>query len=328
MSSDDNTSADISYGEPTCLSRIRISPRIKEVLQTSIDAYFNDKMAGRNPTYGPLAFVGPSGTGKSLMAKAVSASLGLNLNSINGHSLSGYNFYAFFLNANATTTCLHIDEAQGIPKAVQERILTIVSEGYVEVPSGRTNRICKMKVPQCPIILSGMTEHSLIPALRNRIRLYCRFDYYSLDDLIEITKQRALALQWDIESDAVIQQICFRAKKTPRLALRNLQLCRNITRSKDEDVITVEHAQRAFQLADIDELGLDHLEQAYLKILHEESPMALNVIASRLAGGGIESQTIKTIIEPYLIQKRLITKDGSLRLITQKGEEHIAHTNF
>lgn len=321
-------SPDISMGEPTCLSKIRISPRIKEVIQTSIDAFFNDKMVGRNPQYGPLALIGPSGTGKSLVSKAVGGALGLNVQSINGHSFTAYNFYSFFLDANETTTCLHIDEAQGIAKSIQERILTIVSEGYIEVPSPIMKKIRKMPVPKCPIIFSAMTEHSLIPALRNRIRLYCRFDYYSMEDLIEITRQRALALKWNVESDAVLQQICFRAKKTPRLALKNLQLCWNVTRSLDLDMITTEHSEKAFKLSDIDEIGLDHLERSYLQILAEESPLALNVIASRLSGGGIEVQTIKNVIEPFLIQERLITKNGSLRLITDQGMCHLANTNF
>lgn len=320
--------SDFSVGEPTCLSKIRISSRVKDVIQTSVDAYFNDKMSGWNPKYGPLALIGPSGTGKSMVAKAVSAALGLNLTSINGHSLSGYNFYSFFLGANPTTTCLHIDEAQGIPKPVQERILTIISGGYVEIPSGSLRKISRMPVPPCPLIFSGMTEHSIIPALRTRIRIYCRFDYYSLEDLIEITRQRAFALRWGIESDDVLYQICIRAKKTPRLALRNLQLCWNVTRSLDLETIAIEHVKRAFELAEIDEMGLDHLERSYLKTLDAQSPMALNMIASRLAGGGIETQTIKTVIEPYLIQEQLVTKDGSLRCITNKGSYHLLNTNF
>ena len=285
MENSNEIATDFSVGEPTCLSKIRIAPRIKEVLQTSIDAYFNDKMAGRNPRYGPLALIGPSGTGKTLVGKAVSAGLGLNLKSINGHNLTGYNFYSFFLDANETTSCLFIDEAQGMAKSIQERILTIISEGYLEVPTRSWKRMCKMAVPRCPIILSCMTEHSLIPAMRTRIRLYCRFSYYSLDDLIEITRQRALVLNWHMESEKALYEICVRAKKTPRLALRNLQLCWNVTRSLDLDTISIEHVKRAFQLADIDELGLDNLERSYLAILNEESPLALNVIVSRLSAG-------------------------------------------
>lgn len=327
MHNDENI-IDINSVEPTCLTKIVIAPRIKEVVQTSIDAYFNDKLVGRNPTYGPLGFVGPSGCGKSLVAKAVAASLGLDLKSINGHNLSGPNFYSFFLDANETTTCLLIDEAQGILPKNQERMLTILSEGKIEVPSRHTKKSCQLPIPKCPIILACMSEHSLIPAIRTRLRIYTRFDYYSLEELIAITKQRILALNWNVESDEVIKEICIRAKRTPRLALRNLQLCWNMTRSQDRDEITMEDTRRAFQLSEIDELGLDFLERSYLKIVSEESPIALNVIISRLSGGGIEVNTIKNVIEPYLIMERLITKEGSLRTITDIGRDHLKNTKL
>ena len=293
-------------------------------MQTSIEAYFNDKMVGRNPSYGPVALVGPSGTGKTLVAKAVSAALGTELKTINGHNLSlNHNLYSFFLDANETSTTLFIDEAQGVNHQTQERMLTIISEGYLEVPTKSSKRICRMPVPKCPIIIACMSEYYLIPAMRTRMRIYCRFDYYSNEDLIEITRQRANALQWKVESDEILTEICIRAKNVPRLALRNLQLCWNVTRSLDLDTITMEHVKQAFMLSEIDQQGLDYLERSYLRLLSDESPLALNMISARLGAGGIPTQTIKTVIEPYLIQEGLVSKEGSLRIITQKGRNHI-----
>jgi Holliday junction resolvasome RuvABC ATP-dependent DNA helicase subunit len=42
------------------------------------------------------------------------------------------------------------------------------------------------------------------------MRIYCRFNYYSIEDLTEIIKQRATALSWKYESDEVLRTIALR----------------------------------------------------------------------------------------------------------------------
>jgi len=53
--------------------------------------------------------------------------------------------------------------------------------------------------------------------------------------------------------------------------------------------------------------------------------MKLNVIASKL---GLPTRTISSVIEPYLLRQELIHKDGSNRVITEKGKEHIEHVKL
>jgi Holliday junction DNA helicase RuvB len=159
------------------------------------------------------------------------------------------------------------------------------------------------------------------------VRINCRFDYYSLEDLIEIVRQRANALKWNYESDEVLKIIAQRAKKTPRLALNtNLQMCRNVTRSYDRNIITLTDVYKAFNYLQIDELGLDKLDRSYLKILLKSGRAHLGVISSKLA---LPSLTIQRVVEPYLFKEGLITKDrSSLRLITREGMEHIEKTDM
>ena len=165
-------------------------------------------------------------------------------------------------------------------------------------------------------------EYYLQDALRNRMRIYCRFEHYALNDLVEIIRQRCLALGWDVESEQVLIEIAKRSKKTPRIALnRNLQMCWNVCSSQGREVITMVDVYEAFRLLNIDKLGLDELERRYLQILHENGRTALNVISSKLA---LLTQTIKTVIEPYMLQEELIVKNkNSHREITSIAEEHL-----
>ena len=156
------------------------------------------------------------------------------------------------------------------------------------------------------------------------MRIYCRFEYYGINDLVEIIRQRTKALKWNIQSKQVLVEIAKRSKKTPRIAInRNLQQCWNVSSSKGKEVIELDDVYEAFRLIQVDELGLDELERKYLSLLHQNGPMPLNVISSMLA---LPSQTIKNVIEPYLLQEYLIQKNkNSHREITQTGTEHIEY---
>ena len=153
------------------------------------------------------------------------------------------------------------------------------------------------------------------------MRIYARFEHYCLEDLVEIIRQRTLALKWDIETEQVLIEIAKRSKKTPRIALnRNLQQCWNVCSAKGKQVITMDDVVQAFRLLQIDGLGLDELERNYLRIL-QYGPAPLNVISSKLA---LPTQTIKTVIEPYLLQENLIQKNKcSHRELTSLGRNHI-----
>jgi Holliday junction DNA helicase RuvB len=82
--------------------------------------------------------------------------------------------------------------------------------------------------------------------------------------------------------------------------------------------------EEAFQLLKIDELGLDTLERAYLRCLLNGSNK-LNVLSSKT---GLPSATISTVIEPFLLRESLIDKNGSTRIITEKGKKHITQSQY
>jgi Holliday junction DNA helicase RuvB len=76
-------------------------------------------------------------------------------------------------------------------------------------------------------------------------------------------------------------------------------------------------------VADIDAEGLDSLEQSYLRLLSENNSLPLNVLASRL---GLPARTIQEVVEPYLLQEGFLSKEGSMRIVTQKGKQHIQNS--
>ena len=313
---------DVNQIEILSLSKIRGQKKVTDLLNVNLEAYFQSRQTGNTGTFGPALLCGPSGTGKTLIAKALHAELAnLDLIETNGEMLSDSGELISLLLSATENTTLFIDETQGMNPRSQHILLTALSEKVIYVPR-RANKKKVIPLENFTLLLATTHEYYLQDALRNRMRIYCRFEHYALEDLVGIIRQRALALGWDVESEQVLIEIGKRSKKTPRIALnRNLQMCWNVCSAQGRAVITMADVYEAFRLLSIDALGLDELERNYLRILQQNGPTPLNVISSKLA---LPTQTIKAVIEPYMLQEGLIQKNKcSHREITTMADEHI-----
>jgi len=75
------------------------------------------------------------------------------------------------------------------------------------------------------------------------------------------------------------------------------------------------------EVEEIDALGLDAIEQHYLRILREgEGPVRLNVIATQM---GLPRQSVE-MFEGDFIRLGLLSKSEKGRMLTAKGFEHLA----
>ena len=326
--SDSRTGTDINQVRPTSLSHIRDQPRVVEQLQLHLTAHFHMGWTAQSPPeFGPVILCGPPGTGKTLVAQALHAELGnLKFLRTNGVTLNKKSeLYSILLHADDRTT-VFVDEAQGLKSQAQYVLLTALSEKIVQVP-GLASARNPYAIPLAPftMILATTHEYLLQEALRDRMRIQCRFDYYLVEDLVEIVRQRAVALGWPYESEAVLQMVAQRAKATPRQALhRNLQTCWEVAVSHDRNVITLADAQEAFHHLQVDELGLDGMDRRYLAVLAQGGPASSGGPSAKL---GLPPLTIQRVVEPYLIRQDLVTKGkSSLRILTDQGRRHLETT--
>lgn len=209
------------------------------------------------------------------------------------------------------------DESHELPKQQQTALyLALDQRKIVLAGSGRTPT--SIPIANFTLLLATTDEFSLLQPLRDRMKLVLRFQFYSVDELTTLVKQRSQGLRWSVDEEA-FEQIAQRSRGTPRLGLRLLQSCRRVCRSEGKSTITQEHLERACLLEGIDALGLGPVEQQYLMILAERDTR-LNVIASRL---GLPPRTVNQVTEPFLLRFGLICKDDQgRRQLTADGRLH------
>ena len=313
---------DVNQIKIQSLFHIYGQPKVVQALQMHLHAYFNVRAdsGDKGLCFGPVLFAGPSGTGKTMVAKALNAEMGnLKLIETSGTILNKRReLFTVLFNADENTT-MFIDEAQGLNAHAQYVLLTVISERAI-FAHGRV-----FPLPNFVLILATTHEYLLQDALLNRMRIFCRFNYYSVGDLTRIVRQRAETLGWQYESDEVLKVIAKRAKKTPRLAINvNLQTCWNIATTHNRQVVILEDTRDAFKLLQIDELGLEKMDRSYLKVLLDNTIVNVGVISSMLA---MPVRAIQKNIEPYLFREGFAIKDKhSLRKLTEKGKKHILET--
>jgi Holliday junction DNA helicase RuvB len=313
---------DVNQVQITSLNHIVGQKQVREVLRVNIDSFFQHRAANSDSVFGPVLLVGASGFGKTMTAKAIHSELAnLNLIETNGEFMNKGRELIDAMVISDENTTVFIDEAQSLNTENQHILLTAISERKLYLPRNHASKVPRT-IPLAPFVLILATTHEfqLMDALRNRMRIYCRFDYYSIDNLLEILRRRVLSLGWSYESEDILQILGSRSKKTPRLALNYLQMAFNVASSNNRTTITKEDVIEAFRLLQVDAMGLDPVEQFYLHELAKRGSAKLNVLASKI---GLPHRTISEVIEPYLLRAELITKEGVDRVITDKGMKHI-----
>jgi Holliday junction DNA helicase RuvB len=175
-----------------------------------------------------------------------------------------------------------------------------------------------------PFTLIGATTRSgmLTGPLRDRFQLREHLDFYSLEELTEIVVRNARKLKIEITDDAATE-IAVRSRSTPRVANNRLRWVRDFAQSRAEGKITIQVAQDALLMAEIDVLGLDRQDRRYLDTLIRVclgGPTGIGTIAATM---NTVTDTLADEVEPFLLRSELILRTPRGRVATPKAFSHM-----
>ncbi|QDU29546.1 Holliday junction ATP-dependent DNA helicase RuvB [Anatilimnocola aggregata] len=309
MSDNPNDLRDV---QPSSFRHIIGQRHVTEALKIAVEASFQE-----GKKLDEVLLCGPPGLGKSALVSVLAQELAVPFTEVLAQSISNTAELNSVL-LSATDGILFLDEIHLLNPTQQHSLLQVLDKRRIFLSGGKSVQ----SIPVAPFTLVGATTDpdGLIGPLIDRFRIVLHLDYYSLDELAQVVRQRCLALAWKYESDLPIE-IARRGRQTPRIALRLLQSARRVAVSEGAEEITVAHLLKSCELERVSTEGLDNMQQKLLGLLGP-SGQRLNVLASML---GVSTKVLTKTVEPFLLRHGMIVKsDGGVRLLTKKGREHLA----
>ena len=271
-----------------------------------------------------ILFSGPPGLGKTTLSQVVANELGANIKTTSGPAIERTGDLAAILTNLDEGDVLFIDEIHRLNRMVEE-VLYPALEDYaldIVVGKGPAARSIRLDLPHFTLIGATTRTGLLTGPLRDRFGIAFRLQYYTPDELSDIVKRSAAILDVPITEDGALE-IARRSRGTPRLANRLLKRVRDWAQVRGDGVITEDVAAEALSFNDVDDLGLDAMDNRILELLCVQfagRPVGLTTLASALSEA---VDSIEDVYEPYLLQQGLLIRTPKGRQATAAAYEHL-----
>lgn len=304
---------------PKALDDFNGQPKIVENLQVFIQA-----AKQRGEALDHVLLHGPPGLGKTTLSHIIANELETDLKMSSGPVLEKPGDLAGLLTNLDEGDVLFIDEIHRLNNVIEEYLYSAMEDYRIDImiDSGPNARSIQLSIN--PFTLVGATTRMglLTAPMRARFGINCLLDYYDLATLERIVKRSASILQVPITAEGA-HEIARRSRGTPRIANALLRRIRDFAQIKGNGTIDLEIAQYGLSALNVDESGLDEMDNRILATIIEKfrgGPVGITTIATAV---GEEAGTIEEVHEPFLIMEGYIQRTPRGREATAKAYRHL-----
>ena len=272
---------------------------------------------------------GPPGLGKTTLSNIIANELGVNIKITSGPVLDKPGDLAGILTSLEPNDVLFIDEIHRLSSVVEEYLYSAMEDYRIDIMIDKGPSARSIQIDLNPFTLIGATTRSgmLTAPLRARFGINMHLEYYAPETLQKIIRRSAKLLKVPISDDAAAE-IARRSRCTRRIVKGLLRRVRDFAQVKGDGSINHALAKMALQALNIDEYGLDEIDNKILLTIIDKfrgGPVGLSTIATAI---GEDAGTVEDVYEPFLIMEGFIKRTPRGRMVTKLAYDHLGRNPY
>ena len=252
--------------------------------------------------------------------------LGVNLTTTSGPALEKPGDLVGPLTNLRAGDVLFIDEIHRLRPIIEEFLYPAMEDYRIDIrlSEGPKAQTVTMNIERFTLVGATTRLGMLTAPLRARFGIVHQLGYYPERELEVIVRRTAEVLKVEMDT-AGGHEIAKRSRGTPRVANRLLRRVRDYAQVRGDGRITLDVAQAALSLLDVDHFGLDDMDSRILKTIIEKfdgGPVGVSTIAAAI---GEDAGTIEEVYEPFLVQNGFLQRTSRGRMATSHAYRHLGY---
>ena len=300
---------------PSSLDEFIGQNKVKESLKISIESAIR-----RKEPLDHLLIHGPPGLGKTTLASLLAKEMGVGFRATSGPILEKPADLVGPLSNQEEGDILFIDEIHRLRPVMEEYMYPAMEDFRVEIrlADGPKAQTMTMDIEKFTLVGATTRFGLLTSPMRSRFGIIQRVNFYPSEELTEIIVRSAMIMNVECSLEGA-EVLAKRSRGTPRIANRLLRRVRDFALVLANGSITKKVAEDALCMLEVDEYGLDEMDDRVLRAIIEKfngGPVGAQTLAVAISE---DLSTLTDVYEPFLIQEGFLMRTPRGRLATTRA---------